>query len=169
MCAGRLILFVYKSEIFFLYITNLTSERKLGFVCVGGWWWWWIISGSDSTHIKALVIPRVVVYCIGKDQLRFHGSLRFRGLQSKKNEVRPPPRRPRRHAWRFFKEHWFHYRHFSSKITLRLYTGAYCDNGLPTNLRAAPVVRSHNAHFLMAEPLIHLSCTGQLLDLVDRD
>lgn len=59
------LLFVYEHDIIFLHITNSTSECKLGFVQRGVG----LFQGQTAPHIKVLVIPRVVVYCIGKDQL----------------------------------------------------------------------------------------------------
>lgn len=50
---------------------TFTSEWNLGFV-EGG-----IISGSDAVHIKALVMSRVVVNCIGIKQLSFLGGLKL--------------------------------------------------------------------------------------------
>lgn len=72
-----ILIYSCRCTIFFLYIKCWLGGQPLplsgSLVFVEGG----IISGSDAVHIKALVVPRVLVYCIGKKQLSFLGGLKL--------------------------------------------------------------------------------------------
>lgn len=113
--------------------------------------------GSDSMHIKAPAMPRVIVYCAGKSHFRFCEEAVRLGATRKQDEWRETSARcaraGRKWTWRFFKRTLISLSSLlQTLITARNNGAARRNNTLSQSESAGspPVARSHRAHFLTA-------------------
>lgn len=112
--------------------------------------------GSDGMYMKALAMPRVIVYCTGKSHFRFCEEavrLGATGNQDKWRETSARcARAGRKWTWRFFFKRTLISLSslLQALITARNNSAARRNNILSQSQSAGlpPIARSHRAHFL---------------------